>query len=81
MFKRKDESLTFTFSNYISYYFFFFHLQFKTHTILMTAIPSISIRAVPCLHGSEKLRKLDENKSWVRNLVALLICKMDIKSL
>lgn len=47
----------------------------------MTAISSISIRAVPSLLGSEKLGKLDESKSWVRNLVALLICKMDIKSL
>lgn len=50
MFKRKDESLTFTFSYYISYYFFFFYSQFKTHIILMIAISSIPVRLYPSLH-------------------------------
>lgn len=47
IFKRKNENLTCTFSYYISYYFLFFNLQFKTHTVLMTAISSIPIRAAP----------------------------------
>lgn len=47
MFKRKNESLLFTFSYYISYYFCFFYSQFKAHAILMTAISSVPTRVVP----------------------------------